>query len=279
MFLFPTRNRPDKLAEVLEVHRARGFAGKILIIIDSDDFSYRGMEFPPFCQVEVVPPSQGASSYYNYIFYKYPNESYYGLLTDDLYPMVDGWDKNIEQYLRYFPAITINDNVLAPFTDSFYLLRNDFVRITSLNPTHTNHFFQDAALQLLAVGNNLCLYAPDLAFDHRQLKLQGKTDETATRARNPELYAAAQRNFFEWTHSRQFDGLNEQLRAHYKIEVPEGIPKYNAQYYKKYRIGILGTKFHCTQKYDITQNQHYAKVLADGVRISRDDYYRDPLPK
>ncbi len=276
MFFLPTRNHPQQLAEIFQLYQQLNFSDNVIVIIDSDDFSYRGMEFPAFCTVEIVPPSTGASCYYDFMMFKYPNEEFYCNISDDGFLKTPEFDKKIREYLKIKPMVILKDNYCSPF-GGFCAFTNRMAHIVKLNPSKSNHFFNDTIHFMFGLGNNCAIFAPDIEIDHRQLKLIGKTDETAQRIREPKLYQASARNFYEYINSKEFDEANFALRREYKLEIPFGIPRFNDEMQQKYKLGTLGTELQTSVPFDLMQQPYYAKAINDGVQFTRDMFYRDPL--
>ncbi len=278
MFIMATRKRPKECLEKCQVFQHLGVVSKILLVIDVDDDSYNGIEFPGNVIIERVPPSYGDITHCDYITAKYPNEEFYGYIADDFYPKTPQFDNKIKQYLKIKPVLNLQDNYRAPFMNEFVFVSNEFMRIVGLNPIKTSHFYSDTIQYLLAAGNNLCLFTPDIIIEHQQFKLIGKgADDTTKKLRNQEIMQICQKLFHNFVNSKEFDNLCFKLRAKYNTYVPHGIPLFREDLFQKYHIGFLGNEIYTTQEYDYKTHPHYQKFIQDVGQIKPEMFFRKPI--
>lgn len=95
VWVLPTFRRPDKCAEVLKCIITVGCSTPGIVIVNGvDDINeYRKIKLPKDWQMVVLPQNIGVCGAMNWVFNKYPNEPFYGLVCDDEYIYSTDWDK------------------------------------------------------------------------------------------------------------------------------------------------------------------------------------------
>lgn len=95
MILLPTKGRRSSLERYIDSCRECGVTEPHVIIIETDDNSYNGIELPFGWRLRVYEGGKGACSHYNKVFEEFPNEEYYGFMADDVVPETYQWDREL----------------------------------------------------------------------------------------------------------------------------------------------------------------------------------------
>jgi hypothetical protein len=212
MILLPTKGRPHLLSRFFECCKETEVTEPILLIFDGDDRNnYEPAYKMPFPVMEmVVQKGTPLGGCFNAAYEKYPNEAYYGLVSDDCTPETPRWDVKLKEAARgkiAWPAEGIHNEKLP----GFVFICGDIVRkMGFICPPSIKHWFTDNlwnAIQLkMGIGN----YLPHVMLRHRHF-INGLAPEDDTYKSQPDhdadgkAYAAFLEN--------DFAGLCERLAA------------------------------------------------------------------
>ena len=95
MWLLPTRGRPKLLQDTLNACRDSGMTAPLVIVIDTRAGDYPDLKLPDNVQ-EVIRAPWDMADCMRYVFWRYPLETAYGWIADDLIPHTEGWDRLLE---------------------------------------------------------------------------------------------------------------------------------------------------------------------------------------
>lgn len=96
MWLLPSRGRPASMTRFFKAWKDTEASTKGIVCLDADDsHNYVGMEVPDNWTVEVHPRSVSLGTNTNEYFWRYRNEPFYGLLSDDAVPVTKHWDTKL----------------------------------------------------------------------------------------------------------------------------------------------------------------------------------------
>ncbi|HEU0117487.1 MAG TPA: hypothetical protein VFR09_02535, partial [Alphaproteobacteria bacterium] len=87
MWILPSRMRPASILRFIDAWYKTGASTKLLLLVDADDptlADYKRIELPPTWSLEVVTERRTLIQLYNDTFAKYPNEAWYGGISDDM---------------------------------------------------------------------------------------------------------------------------------------------------------------------------------------------------
>lgn len=94
MWVLATRSRPANCERLIQAWQDTNASTPVLVRLDSCDPELKQVQNLPWPKnFEIcVGPRLGLSRSINEVFEKYPNQSWYGMLADDLLPKTDQWD-------------------------------------------------------------------------------------------------------------------------------------------------------------------------------------------
>jgi hypothetical protein len=111
MFILPTYKRPEKLKKVIQAYIDSKATVPVYLLIQGNAEMYKGIEYPDTWTVEILEKNIGLVAAFNYVFQKFPNETYYGLTTDDQHPVTEHWDKKLLENLTPWNIVTCQDTL------------------------------------------------------------------------------------------------------------------------------------------------------------------------
>lgn len=177
MWIMPSRNRPQ-LAE--RVFSKTKVTTPGVIAIDDDQIEmYSGLNLPENWQVVASPRSRFGPKN-NEIFARFPNEPWYGSISDDMVPETQGWDSELPKTSGQYGAAWADDNLYGRAVCIAF--GGELIRALGfLCCPATEHFYNDDAHELIAkeVGNGVFrsdILVPHLHFT-KGLSIKDKTYE------------------------------------------------------------------------------------------------------
>lgn len=89
MWIFPSRGRPQNIDRLIKAYQQTGAITPVWLRLDDDD-----PQPDHKCEYWTVEkgPRLPLSEIYNEAFKKFPNEPWYGFISDDVVPKTHGWD-------------------------------------------------------------------------------------------------------------------------------------------------------------------------------------------
>jgi hypothetical protein len=111
MFILPTYKRPEKLKNAIKAYIDTKATEPFYLLIQGNAEMYEGIEYPDTWTVEVLKSNIGLVAGFNYVFNKFPNETYYGLTTDDQHPVTEHWDKKLLENMNPWNIVTCQDTL------------------------------------------------------------------------------------------------------------------------------------------------------------------------
>ena len=111
MFILPTYKRPEKLKKVIQAYIDTKTTVPVYVLIQGNAEMYKGIEYPDTWTVEILENNIGLVAGFNYVFQKFPNESYYGFATDDQHPVTEHWDKKLLENITPWNIVTCQDTL------------------------------------------------------------------------------------------------------------------------------------------------------------------------
>lgn len=93
MIVLPTMGRPDKLKRFIDAYRATDGCLTIHVVLDEADARrYDDTVLPEHWKRCTVPAGTRLGDIFNLLFKAYPNDTYYGMVADDVVPETYRWD-------------------------------------------------------------------------------------------------------------------------------------------------------------------------------------------
>jgi hypothetical protein len=111
MFIVPTYKRPEKLKNLIQAYKNTKASEPIYVLIQGNAELYDGIDYPDTWTVEVLDKNLGLVAGLNYVYQKFPNEAYYGIICDDQQPNTENWDKKLIEALTPWNMVTSKDTL------------------------------------------------------------------------------------------------------------------------------------------------------------------------
>lgn len=184
MWIVPSRGRADRVATMFNEAPPLTIG---VVAVDDDDFrSYEKVKLPSGWWLDISPRRKYVEKH-NRLFYKFPRESWYGSLSDDMVPLTEDWDKNLIERAGPWGVAYAND--LYTRRCGAFVIGGELVRELGfvLNPRFA-HFFGDTTLELMCRELSLAGLQEDIVVEHRHFgnkKHPGRYDRTSRE--RPEL--------------------------------------------------------------------------------------------
>lgn len=183
MFILPTRGRPWGLQRFLHAYiETRAFA-QVLVYCDDDDPclpEYQDILPLPGHWKFVVGPRILLGAVFNIFFEQYPDEYYYGFLSDDVVPLTVHWDTALINTAGFKAVSYPDDGLTHEEIATFPVIGGDLVRAAGfLAYPGLNQYFIDTCWHRMAKDLGVLHYMPEIKFDHRHhVNHKAEVDET-----------------------------------------------------------------------------------------------------
>lgn len=168
MFLIPSRERPHRLAQLINACLKTKMSAPAIVMIDDDDpclSSYLDMAMPSNWTIEIG--SGGfLSEIYNRSFNRHPNEKWYGILCDDAVPETEHFD------LKLIYAAGENGMAVPAGGDStggspHFVLGGDLVRKMGwVALPGLSRLYIDTIWYQIALSTGVHCFRPDIIISH-----------------------------------------------------------------------------------------------------------------
>jgi len=105
MWFLPTRNRPQACRELLAAMQSTEIP-KVTVMIDGPPYE---IDWPAHWRIHQSEEHLEMQRALNLLYKLYPNEPWYGLITDHSRPVTKNWSTLIEKEVEPFSVILVND--------------------------------------------------------------------------------------------------------------------------------------------------------------------------
>lgn len=93
MIICPSIGRPENVKRLIKAYHSTGGTLPIHVVLDSANaHQYDDVVLPEHWKRCVIPSGTRLGDIFNTIFKRYPSESYYGMVADDVVPQSAMWD-------------------------------------------------------------------------------------------------------------------------------------------------------------------------------------------
>lgn len=162
--------RPQNLERFLRLYHETKCTLPIWVIFDEGDLSlldYSQIKLPLHWKKVGVPNGTRLGSIYNIIFKTYPNEDFYGMVSDDCEPQTECWDVKLRDACIPDLIAWPNDGFINAKMPTFAFLGGDLVRKLGFwSPGDMQHWYTDNAWADIAYGLNKAVYRDDIKLIH-----------------------------------------------------------------------------------------------------------------
>lgn len=213
MWIVPTYNRPERFRNFMESAIDAGCESKGIVVVNGGERveDYRNCIIPTQWEYEELPQNIGMCAALNYVFRKYPNEPFYGLLTDDERIATKGWDVRMIDAAGSKYVAHANDGMQSETRiHSCMTLGGDLVRaIGNIAIPGLFHWYFDDMWELIAADFNLRKYVREVSCEHLHY-LYGKAQKDPTYAL-AEARASSDKAIFEYWKNHQYPIIKKRI--------------------------------------------------------------------
>lgn len=172
MIFVPSKGRPVLLNRFLSTVTEPG----VVILDDDDDSDYSKLDLPHNWNLEIFPKGNYCAQMRR-AYEVYPDEPWYALLGDDVYPQTKGWDSILAEACMPDKLAFGDDGVHQRPSHPFIGAR--LVKATGwIVPPGFNHLYEDTCWEVLTKALGLQVYLPNVKQTHLHFTNGGKFDKT-----------------------------------------------------------------------------------------------------
>lgn len=211
MWFLPTHGRPERCQKMLDRVTDLGPSERGLLIVNAgprqDD--YGSVRLPPGWEVLYLAEDTRLAPTLNLILALYPDEPWYGIITDDQIPTTPGWDILLPKALGNGTFIvSSNDGWQAPNRlHGALVFDGDFIRkVGYFAPPGFVHMFVDDVWETLASRLRCARFVMDVMVEHHH-HINNKSAMDAVYERGQSAMVVDRQNYTNWLK----DGLPEVL--------------------------------------------------------------------
>jgi hypothetical protein len=170
-------NRPEQCAEVIERLKKHGCSTPGVLFVntneDGDGSLYKNIELPRGWHLEIHSKNIGLCGAMNWVFNKYPNEPFYGMITDDEFIATDGWDKILVDSAGVWNISNGNNGWQSHRRiHGFMTIGGELARsVGYLMPQGLWHWYSDDVWEAIANRAALRRFCPDVKIENKHWML------------------------------------------------------------------------------------------------------------
>lgn len=214
MWILTSMGRPERIRQLVASY-AWGFHAPVLLVLYEKDAKlseYLSQRWPASWRVETVP-MLGNGPTYNEILARYPNESTYGFLADDVILEVPGMLRQLEESAGHWHVSYPNDKHHGESIPTMPCIGGDLVRAVGyLAASDFVHWAIDTMWGEIGKQLGLLSYRPDLTYTHLN-PIWGTAPDDRTYALARQRSFGYQDIFRAWLTGGEFAKVRERVRA------------------------------------------------------------------
>lgn len=212
MWVLATRSRPDNCRRFIQAWSDTKASTSVLLRFDQCDPALEqliNLDWPQNFQIR-IGSRIGLSGSINELFELYPNESWYGMLADDLLPRTMTWDLSLIESCGNWSISYAND-LGARDWPTHPCVGGDLVRaIGWFGLPVCHHYFTDTVWKYLGENLNIIHRLDNVVVEHLHYSL-GKSAMDQVYQQSNDHYASDKRAFAHWCR-QQGPAVIEKLR-------------------------------------------------------------------
>lgn len=168
MIILPTKGRAINLQRFVQCYKNTAATLPIHVIFDADDaWRYNHVETPPHWKRLSVPAGTPLGGIFKKIFEKYPDESYYAMVADDVMPETSGWDVIMAELCQPDKIVWGWDDLQNERLPVHPFIGGDLIRkLGWWAAPGLKHWFVDNVWKEVALALNCGLYLPQVKMPH-----------------------------------------------------------------------------------------------------------------
>ena len=212
MLILPTKGRPGNLRRFVHNYYVTGGTLPVWVVLDAADGSgYNDVKLPDHWKRISVPSGTPLGGIFDRIFKKYPNESYYGMIADDVVPQTMQWDTMMADLCQPDKIVWGMDGIQNEKLPVHPFIGGDLLRkIGWWAAPGLKHWFVDNVWKHIADSLNCGVYLHDVKMTHLH-HINGNAAMDRTYREQPD-HKADQR-VYEKFMNEQFSGVIDRVKA------------------------------------------------------------------
>lgn len=186
MLILPTMGRPQNLERFVSLYHLRKCSLPVHVVLDAADAeNYKDVALPSHFKVICAPAKTRLGDIYNMIFRDFPDEDFYGMVSDDCIPETDEWDVRLRDACLYDKVSWPCDGFVNERMPTFPFFGGDLVRNLGFwSPGDMQHWYTDNAWGDIAYGLGKAAYQANIKLIHQHPSL-GTAANDATYTNQP----------------------------------------------------------------------------------------------
>ena len=208
LVICPTRERPDRAAEMLDSFAKTHSGDSLLIFVvdrcDSDLWRYKEL-FKEYAEISryFIRTQETITKHFNYIFECMPDADYYSCSNDDFIYRTPGWDSQLIRAIEDSgrPGIAYgNDQMGRGILPTTSVISGEIPRALGwLQMPKLTHLCGDLVYKALGNRINNLIYLEDVIIEHKHfLNRKAEYDTTYARTNSREMYIKDNEAFRDW---------------------------------------------------------------------------------
>ena len=175
MWILPSRSRPQNLIRFFEHWKTTGANTPGVVVLDRDDpelDGYRKVVIPSAWSLILIEPI-GLGPTFNQVFESWPNNSWYGMLADDVIPRTYEWDKILVEAAGTDGVSYADDGINGEKQVTHCVLGGDFVRSLGwLCLPGLKRVYIDNVITEIARDSGVLRYCGNVSLEHMHFSNQ-----------------------------------------------------------------------------------------------------------
>lgn len=225
MWIIPSRGRPEACQRVVAEMVAHGMKSWGIVVINEDDDmrqEYFDLCLPIGWRIRLAPTGTiGAAEAYRLAYREFPQEEWYGVISDDHSVKTDGFEDRLVSSAGKWNIASSNDmwqsnaDIDESRMHGATIFGGEFVRALGyIAPKGFNHLYVDDVWETIGrtIGNWSVLM--DVITPHNHAMKNGEQmDETTSRVNSSDMYANDGERFQDWLANEAKDDINRAMTA------------------------------------------------------------------
>jgi len=168
LIILPTKGRPHSLERFIKAYNDTGGTLPIWVVLDANDaHRYNDIETPSHWRRISVSAGTSLGGIFDKIFKKYPDESYYGMVADDVFPETKGWDVTMSTLCQPDKIVWGWDGIQNERLPVHPFIGGNLVRkLGWWAAPGLKHWFVDNVWKNIADSLGCGVYLPDVKMTH-----------------------------------------------------------------------------------------------------------------
>lgn len=177
MWFCPTHERPARLSQLVEGSSKTAPDSRVHILASGT--GYEDIALPRHWTLEITDRITLADKL-NYALKQWPDESFYGWIADDIYPLTAAWDTELAALAGHWRCAYPNDTFQRWRLATHQCIGGELMRAVGCwVPPGISHSYMDNFWHTLASRLGVLSYAPDVVWRHDHY-FNERADEDST---------------------------------------------------------------------------------------------------